>query len=1578
MKKSLKLFLISCITMLAFAGTLTACNGNGGDSSVSGGENSNNSSTVTPEQVEISIVGSMTMTEFETITLTAIVTGSTESVVWTSSDSSVATVENGIVTALKAGTVEIKASIGDVFATHTLTISQTTISHELSFSVGVLSMFEGESSSVNVGVKYNDETLDDSVYGIEYTWSVVSGDAEVATVTPSENGSTLTVVGNKVGSVTYQVETIVRGYTVRDELTITILGVSKELGFENDKFVPGETGYSLDLTLGDTETAQMEIGNVVYVLNGAPTTENATVAWSSSDGETVAVEDGVIKGLKAGTATLTGTATYKEETLTVSVVVNVAKNQVQLTDRLTLETVVGGVEIPTSIEASSVEKVVFNKDNIVFDKANEKGSIEGDVLTFDQSGTPAKMSDLGLGKTMTVETDTTIYTIPVDIYTMIISDKDELDSWQETAAENAVKAGLCLEIQKGFVLSGYFALDSNIEYDGVWSPYKSYSELWAMSKDNTNNADLKDVNGEFLEGVVVEAWNYGIDGGFQGVFDGQGYNIGGIETTGDFSGFIVINGKNGVIKNLSFTDAKVGAGSSLLVVNGQGTVKNIYMEIDSFGENAVTFFRSSSAPIRTVESVLIDVTDCKLTTLNQGWLASQCGLNAYKGVYVIGAGETLADKLFDEAKNCTAIGGFDTPTALIAEETQGVVVKTWDSQFWEITDNYALPKSIVDFYKGPIAFTNTETVINLNGEVAFGTDKEAKYIVYSLKDANESVALNGNMLSVKEGATVGDSVTVVATSLIDGQTAEYTLTIADALIKETIATKFYAEADNSNTAVLQYDGFAVGNTYVVTINGTSTTATVETEGQLTVVIDNMNVSTAENMSVYTVACKNDTQELIFNNVVAITKILKLAEDLRVLNGAAVGAGNYVLGYYLLGDNIDCADALYEANSYSTGFFRGVFDGNNYTISNIKVGSCGIFGALYAATIKDVNFTNVSIVATSNNFNTLFAGSITNNSTIENVNVSFKVIEWPYTNSYADNKVTGLLGARWNNTAHAVRNVTLDATGLTITNALGVEISGVTFENVNVLADDVTLIACTTAYDNTTNLTEWPTGVTYTDTYDAIEISDEFYVEAGNIVLKNSAFEVGESYDVTVGGTTVQTVITEAGKLTATMEGMSTGKISVKCVSGSKGLTFNNVMVVTKILRTAEDLRVLNAYTASGNITGYYILDGDIDCGGVTYSATGRDGTKAFKGTFDGRGYTIRNLKAGANGIFNLIVDGTVKNVKFEGVSIIKDNYHFTGLLAGQSWGNTTIENISVKFDTIEWPINNVLTDWAATGLLIARLSNASGTIFRNVTIDATGLAITNALGTEITGVQYQNVTIKGDSVALIGCTGANSSTGVAEWPTGVTYTCTNTGVAVTAPTESNYYTFSGAKKVESGDSYTFTVTEKVSGLNDFIVLVNGEEITGNNGTYTLANVTEALTIKVLHGYIEHGEKVTVTYNADGSIKVENAVFANGNAANAPWLAYISAEYIEYMISKGYKNVGFTIQADGAIMAQAVASYNGNIFVYHVDGTAKYFEQALGTTVSNDLQFWGQSSGGSGNAIKDQGGYITITGLTFVA
>ena len=98
-------------------------------------------------------------------------------------------------------------------------------------------------------------------------------------------------------------------------------------------------------------------------------------------------------------------------------------------------------------------------------------------------------------------------------------------------------------------------------------------------------------------------------------------------------------------------------------------------------------------------------------------------------------------------------------------------------------------------------------------------------------------------------------------------------------------------------------------------------------------------------------------------------------------------------------------------------------------------------------------------------------------------------------------------------------------------------------------------------------------------------------------MKHEKFLVGEIYNVTFGNTTVQTVVSEAGTLTASVTGMS-GASVVGCQTEGKTFTFNNVIPVT-VLRTAEDLKKLNAYTASGHITGYYILGNNIDCTGVS-------------------------------------------------------------------------------------------------------------------------------------------------------------------------------------------------------------------------------------------------------------------------------------------------------------------------------------------------------------------------------------------
>ena len=68
------------------------------------------------EKVTISLnTSSIQLDIYETLELKAEVTGSTEKPVWTTQDSAVATVENGIVAAVGEGTTNVIATVGDVF-----------------------------------------------------------------------------------------------------------------------------------------------------------------------------------------------------------------------------------------------------------------------------------------------------------------------------------------------------------------------------------------------------------------------------------------------------------------------------------------------------------------------------------------------------------------------------------------------------------------------------------------------------------------------------------------------------------------------------------------------------------------------------------------------------------------------------------------------------------------------------------------------------------------------------------------------------------------------------------------------------------------------------------------------------------------------------------------------------------------------------------------------------------------------------------------------------------------------------------------------------------------------------------------------------------------------------------------------------------------------------------------------------------------------------------------------------------------------------------------------------------------------
>lgn len=108
---------------------------------------------------------------------------------------------------------------------------------------------------------------------------------------------------------------------------------------------------------------------------------------------------------------------------------------------------------------------------------------------------------------------------------------------------------------------------------------------------------------------------------------------------------------------------------------------------------------------------------------------------------------------------------------------------------------------------------------------------------------------------------------------------------------------------------------------------------------------------------------------------------------------------------------------------------------------------------------------------------------------------------------------------------------------------------------------------------------------------------------------------------------------------------------------------------TIIIKTAEDMLKLHQYPSAN-----FKLAGNIDMSAYA-SGQGWEPVEEFSGKFDGRGYTISNLKINRPseqyvGLFGKVTaDAKILNLIFENVSIVGENY--TGVLAGTMAGNAT-------------------------------------------------------------------------------------------------------------------------------------------------------------------------------------------------------------------------------------------------------------------------------------------------------------------
>lgn len=648
----------------------------------------------------------------EQVLLTATAEGT---VTWSSSDEGVATVENGLVRSVAAGTAVITATAGDARAECKITVVNSMSAPLLTVSNASVSLDKDTQFTLKASVTYKGNAPIDPV---SYTWTLAEGGADYISLTPSQDGTSAVIEGIAYGETSLTVSSQLWGIPMVQTVPVRVCDTS--ISFEASGYTPVEGGYKTTLGLIEAGGYETSLTPAVSVYkDGEPS--DLTIAWTADDSGVVSVgDDGTVVALKAGTATLTGSCGGNFVKLFVEVV----------RPELTLEPIVFETSVGTlSLDAGgTVERVSIDGGENLF----ESYDAENKLLTLDKSKLPVSAADLGPDKTIRVETDKAVYVIPADVYTQVINDAAEFANWGAIAKQAA----------EGPVWDGWFVLGNDIDFGGeTYVPFSTYS----IFKQLNNGSDANCFDGRLY--------------GFKGIFDGMGYCVDDIQMRcSDAGGFVGLLNQQGIIRNIAFTNAVHLGQGGFIVSAGDGRVENVYISCNLQNGGAVPdrsgFFypRDSMGEARVVHCFveIRSVADGAAEAYSIGSIHENYGI--LDGVYTVGNPNGIF----------TLSTGSGTPNVygVYADYAQlraaDVDFSAWDTDFWQIVNGIPFPAKL----SVPTPSVTLETLSAENGTVALEKQDGYLYgeaVVLHITPAQDykltSLIVNGKDMtaSVKDG-----------------------------------------------------------------------------------------------------------------------------------------------------------------------------------------------------------------------------------------------------------------------------------------------------------------------------------------------------------------------------------------------------------------------------------------------------------------------------------------------------------------------------------------------------------------------------------------------------------------------------------------------------------------------------------------------------------------------------------------------------------------------------------------------------------------------------------------------------------
>lgn len=299
-----------------------------------------------PEKPSKIAVTSVTITQVsaelkvgETVQLTATVqpnNATNKTITWTSSNQSVATIANGLLTAVGEGTATITASAGGKLSTCRVTVSKRIIPvTSISLNKTSIELVEGESETLIATVKPDDAT--------EKTITWASSTESIATV----QGGKVTAV--KEGEATITAKAGDKSIECSVKVTPKVIAVES---IELNK-------YEITLKEGETET-------LVATVKPDNATDK-TISWSTSDANIASIDlSGKITGIKVGSVTVTAKAGDKSANCNVSIKQNPANEIIHFADQNIKQDAIAAFDINGDGELSKGEAALVTTIDNVF------------------------------------------------------------------------------------------------------------------------------------------------------------------------------------------------------------------------------------------------------------------------------------------------------------------------------------------------------------------------------------------------------------------------------------------------------------------------------------------------------------------------------------------------------------------------------------------------------------------------------------------------------------------------------------------------------------------------------------------------------------------------------------------------------------------------------------------------------------------------------------------------------------------------------------------------------------------------------------------------------------------------------------------------------------------------------------------------------------------------------------------------------------------------------------------------------------------------------------------------------------